>query len=72
MDATGAGDAFWGAFLSGLLINKLRTAADIREDVLLQALEYANAAASICVQSKGAMESLPSRQEICRLLGRET
>lgn len=72
VDATGAGDAFWGAFLSCLLINKLRTAADIREDVLLQALEYANAAASICVQSKGAMESLPSRQEICRLLGRET
>ena len=54
VDTTGAGDCFVGA-----LAALLAAGAGIRE-----ALEYANVAASFCVQRMGAGPSMPTREEV--------
>lgn len=64
VDATGAGDAFWGGFLSSLRIQGVERASQITEEILRRAMEYGNVAGWICVQSKGAIPSLPTRQQI--------
>jgi ribokinase len=59
VDTTGAGDCFVGALAAQLAGGK-----PIRD-----ALEYANAAASICVQRMGAAPSMPTAAEVTALLG---
>ena len=54
IDTTGAGDCFVGA-----LAAQLADGAAMRD-----ALEYANAAASICVQRMGAAPSMPTAEEV--------
>jgi len=68
VDATGAGDAFWGGFLSCLLRSNVKTVKDLSEPLLLMALNYGNIAGWLCVQKKGAMESLPVIAEIEAIL----
>ena len=68
VDATGAGDAFWGGFLSSLRLQGVSKAADLSEEILRKAMEYGNISGSICVQSKGAIASLPTREQIEALL----
>ena len=64
VDATGAGDAFWGAFLAKLRLSGVARACDLTEDILRDALEYGNVSGSICVQQKGAIASIPTRKQI--------
>ena len=64
VDATGAGDAFWGAFLAKLRFCGVEKAADLTEDIIRQALEYGNISGCICVQNKGAISSIPTRAQI--------
>lgn len=64
VDATGAGDAFWGGFLSSLRIQGVEKAGDLTEEILRKALVYGNASGCICVQSKGAIASIPTRAQI--------
>ena len=64
VDATGAGDAFWGAFLSSLRIQGVEKAADFTEEILKNAIDYGNVSGCICVQSKGAIASIPTRAQI--------
>lgn len=71
VDATGAGDAFWGGFLACLLRGGAARAADLTEDLVRRALQYGNVAGSLCVQKKGAMESLPTTEEIEAILRAE-
>jgi ribokinase len=59
VDATGAGDCFVGA-----LAAQLAGGTSIRD-----ALTYANAAASICVQRMGAAPSMPTAAEVAALRG---
>jgi ribokinase len=59
VDATAAGDTFRGAFAVAL--------AEGRSDT--EAMRFAAAAGALAVTKLGAMPSLPSRQEIDRLLG---
>lgn len=63
-DTTGAGDAFWGGFLSRLFLRGAAHAGDLTEDLLKDAMRYGNVAGSLCIQSKGAIASLPVRAEI--------
>lgn len=70
-DATGAGDAFWGGFLSCLLRSHVASTADLTEALLWRALQYGNVAGWLCVQKKGAMESLPTTAEIQAILQNE-
>jgi len=58
VDTTGAGDCFVGSLAA-------RLAAGV---ALRDALAYANAAASICVQRMGAGPSMPTRDEVLSLL----
>ncbi|MFN5671404.1 PfkB family carbohydrate kinase, partial [Bradyrhizobium sp.] len=58
VDTTGAGDCFVGALASQLAGGK----------PLGDALAYANAAASICVQRMGAAPSMPTAQEVSAVL----
>ena len=60
VDATGAGDAFDGAFLSEWL----------RQDDPFAAAKYANAAASISTTQFGAVDSIPKRAAVEAFLGR--
>lgn len=64
VDATGAGDAFWGGFLSKLLMSGVEKTADLNEELIRQALTYGNAAGGICVQKKGGIPALPKKADI--------
>lgn len=68
VDVTGAGDAFWGNFLSYLLKNRVRSTNDLSIELIKQALKYGNLAGWLCVQKKGAMESLPTAAELEAIL----
>ncbi len=67
VDATGAGDAFWGAFLSRLIHGGVRNTNDLTHALLKDAMLDGNLAGMLCVQKKGAIESLPTREQIERL-----
>jgi len=64
VDATGAGDAFWGGFLSSLRIQGVEQTSQLTREILEKAMTYGNVSGWICVQSKGAIESLPTRAQI--------
>jgi len=64
VDTTGAGDAFWGGFLSEILRHMPPDPIDWTEDILLQAMKVGNIAGGLCVQKKGAISALPTRTEI--------
>lgn len=64
VDATAAGDAFWGGFLASLRLQGVAAVGDITEEILRTAAAYGNAAGGLCVQRKGAIAALPSREEI--------
>ena len=65
---TGAGDAFWGGFLSALRFCGLEKPGDLTEEMLRGALEYGNRCGWFCVQKKGAISSLPTKAEVEALL----
>lgn len=64
VDATGAGDAFWGGFLSKLLMSGVKCTEDVTEDKVKEALAYGNASGALCVQKQGGIPALPTRREI--------
>ena len=60
IDATGAGDVFRGAFICALL----------RGDSPVDILRFANGAAALSCTREGALDSVPTRQEVEELLRR--
>lgn len=58
LDTTGAGDTFTAAFAVALVEGKSKK----------EALQFAAAAASLCVQVKGAIPSMPERDAVMQLL----
>lgn len=58
IDTTGAGDTFTASFAVGFVEGKSRE----------ECLRFAAAAASLCVQVKGAIPSLPDRKSVLNLL----
>lgn len=69
VDATGAGDAFWGGFLSCLRIQGVSKMEEITPGIIKKAMEYGNISGSVCVQKKGAIDSLPTREDIEKIIG---
>jgi fructokinase len=63
VDTTGAGDAFWGGFLYQFLKTGEKP-ADLTPQRLLQCVTFGNAAASLSVQKRGGIPSLPRLEEI--------
>lgn len=68
VDATGAGDAFWGGFLSSVLLSGISQADELTEEMVKEALAYGNTSGSLCVQKMGGIPALPTREEIIRVL----
>lgn len=66
VEKTGAGDTFMGAALACLLESD--TPFGMNDEALRQTLLFANAAATICASRKGALKSMPERDEIIELL----
>ena len=66
VDTTGAGDAFWGAFLSQIL--KGAPINELNIDTITGYVRFANAAAALCVTKRGAIPAMPSEDDINQLL----
>lgn len=64
VDATGAGDAFWGGFLSKILMSGVNAKEDLTEEIVRDALVYGNASGAVCVQRMGGIPALPTKEEI--------
>lgn len=68
VDTTGAGDAFWGAFLN-VLIDKLGVKdrdvlLSVSEEALESAIRFANAAGSLTTEKRGAIPAMPDYSSI--------
>lgn len=63
VDTTGAGDAFWGGFLHGLLHSGKAIGALTLPEVA-EFARLANVVAAICCERRGALLSMPTAEEI--------
>lgn len=63
-DTTGAGDAYWGGFLSSLLRRGVRSVSDITPDILKVAGKYGSVSGGLCIQKSGGIPALPTLREI--------
>lgn len=67
IDTTGAGDSFWGGFLSKLLEYHM----DIREmswENWRTCAKFGNATASLCVRKRGGIPAVPLKKEVVKIL----
>lgn len=71
VDTTGAGDAFWGGFISKLILEGVNKPDRLNKAIIAHAMRFGNIAGGLCVQKKGAISSLPTREEIERYLSTE-
>ena len=67
IETTGAGDTFCGSSLNYIVEHGFD---DLTEDQLGELLTFANAAAAIVTTKKGAIRSMPEREEVEVLLGK--
>lgn len=67
VDTTGAGDTFCGCILNYVLEHGLD---HLTEENLGEMLTFANAAASLITIKKGAIRSMPKKEEILALIGK--
>ena len=70
-DTTGAGDSFWGGFLSSLLRQGVKATGDITADKLLAAGRYGTVSAGLCIQKYGGIPALSYKEEIEKALESE-
>lgn len=69
VDTTGAGDAFMGGFLYMLAKSGKKT-GDLSSDDAKAFTRFANAAASLCVEKRGAINAMPALLEVQGRLGK--
>lgn len=67
VDTTGAGDAFWGAFLTQLTRGG-KAPGELSLDEAARYARFANAAASICVGRRGGIPAMPTLSEVETLI----
>lgn len=67
VDTTGAGDSFWGGFISAFLKSGKNTDS-LSTDDLKSFAKFGNAAASLCVRKHGGIPAVPHPAEIEKLL----
>ncbi len=68
VDTTGAGDSFWGGFLTAFC----ESGKDVKDLTIADAAKFAlfgNAVASLCVRKRGAIPAMPERDAVEALLG---
>ena len=64
VDTTGAGDAFWGGFLSNLLSQGVKETKDLTMEKLIKAAKYGTVSGGLCVKKPGGIPALPTKEEI--------
>lgn len=67
-DTTGAGDSFWGGFLSQYVKNLKRPQERSLEE-LISFARFGNATAALCVQKRGGIPAIPWERDVLGLLG---
>lgn len=70
VDTTGAGDSFWGGFLTAFCESGV-DAADVTLEQACGFARFGNAVASLCVRGRGAIPSMPTRGEVEALLAQQ-
>ena len=63
-DTTGAGDAYWGGFLSCLLDQDVKSVADLTSEKLIAAGKYGAVSGGLCIQKPGGIPAIPTSDEI--------
>lgn len=63
-DTNGAGDTFFGAFLSGMARRNIYKVSALKETELRELLTFANKAASITTSRHGAIPAMPALEEV--------
>lgn len=63
VDTTGAGDSFWGGFLSEYLKHK-KPFKDFTWKELKACAVYGNATAALCVQRRGGIPAIPKKEDV--------
>lgn len=71
VDTVGAGDAFFGSVLSGLLRYDFSQLESMKASELYDVMRFANAVAAVSTTRHGGISSLPSRSEVSKFLGTE-
>lgn len=69
VDTTGAGDSFWGGFLSKYLEYQLDMQA-MSWDNWKACAKFGNATASLCIQKRGGIPAVPMKNEVVGILQR--
>lgn len=67
VDTTGAGDSFWGGFLSRL-IESGKKVSSLTEADLKSFATFGNATASLCVQKRGGIPAIPYKADVEQLI----
>lgn len=69
VDTTGAGDSFWGGFLSAYLEFR-KPVEELSWEEIKYCAEYGNATAALCVQKRGGIPAIPKKEEVSRMIRR--
>ncbi len=67
VDTTGAGDAFWGGFLTAFVESGLKPEL-VSIDRAASFARFGNAVASLCVRNRGAIPAMPERKDVEEIL----
>lgn len=62
-DTTGAGDSFWGGFLSQFIKSET-SVKNLTLEQVSNFAKYANAVASLCVEKRGAIPAMPTAEQV--------
>lgn len=63
VDTTGAGDSFWGGFLSHYL-GLGKEIEELSWEEVQECARYGNATAALCVQKRGGIPAIPRKEEV--------
>ena len=63
IDTTGAGDSFWGGFLSEYLKQE-KSLEEFTWEEIKNCAVYGNATAALCVQRRGGIPAVPKKKEV--------
>lgn len=65
VDATGAGDAFWGGFLYKLAESGKKL-CELTPEEVSEFADFGNASASVCVENYGAIPAMPTPEQVLK------
>ena len=65
VDATGAGDAFWGGFLYKLAESGKKL-CELTPEEVSEFADFGNASASVCVENYGAIPAMPTLEQVLK------